>query len=99
MTGKIKYNFTAPVWQYASAGGWYFVSLPEGLASEIRTNLQWQEEGWGRLKVVAAIGTFSWETSIWFDTKLDTYLLPIKAEVRKKADVRNGDFFEFTLWI
>ena len=84
MNGKIKYEFTAKTWQHSLPNGWYFVSLPIAMAKEIREHLKWQEQGWGRLKAIAQIGTSKWETAIWFDTKKNTYLLPLKAEIRKK---------------
>ncbi len=84
MEGKIKYEFVAKVWQYEGPNGWYFVSLPTDIAVEIRESLKWQEEGWGRMKAVALIGNSQWDTAIWFDKKQNTYLLPIKATVRKK---------------
>lgn len=96
---KIKYEFTSTVWKYNSPAGWHFVSLPEKLAKEIRTNLKWQEEGWGRLKAVAKIGNSEWETAIWFDTKMKTYLLPLKAEIRKKEDIIEGKKEKITVWI
>jgi hypothetical protein len=96
---KIKYEFTSTVWKYNSPVGWHFVSLPEKLAKEIRTNLKWQEEGWGRLKAVAKIGNSEWETAIWFDTKRKTYLLPLKAEIRKKEDIIEGKKEKITVWI
>lgn len=42
------------------------------------------EEKRGRLKVTAIIGDSQWQTTVWFDRKRDTYLLPLKAVVRKK---------------
>jgi hypothetical protein len=71
MNGKIKYEFYAKVWQYTSPGGWHFASLPADIAKEIRENLKWQEQGWGRLKAKAKIGNSEWETAIWFDTKIE----------------------------
>lgn len=85
MQAKIKYNFSAKLWQHSSPGGWFFVSLPLDVSKEIRENLKWQEEGWGRMKASATIGKFEWNTAIWFDKKWNTYLLPIKTEIRKKA--------------
>ena len=38
-----------------------------------------RREGWGRLKATAKIGNSEWATAIWFDTKINTYLLPLKA--------------------
>lgn len=99
MTGKVKYTFSAPTWQHSSPGGWYFVSLPMEMAEEIRTNLKWQEEGWGRLKAIAQIGHTKWETAIWFDTKHNTYLLPLKAEVRKKERCEANQDVDVFIWI
>jgi hypothetical protein len=90
MIRKINYEFSGEIWRYNGTGGWFFITMPVDLSKEIRDMLQWQEEGWGRLKVSAIINTLEWKTSIWFDTKLNTYLLPIKAEIRKKANLENG---------
>lgn len=67
--------------------GWTFVALPEELSIEIRDHFKWLEEGWGRMKVMAKIGNSEWQTAIWFDTKQNTYLLPLKAEIRKKENI------------
>ena len=86
----IKYEFTAKVWNYSSTGGtcgWYIACLPKEMSKEIRENLKFLEEGWGLLKMTAKIGNSQWATAIWFDTKLQTYLLPIKAEIRKKEKI------------
>jgi hypothetical protein len=96
---KIRYEFSAEAWQHAPPGGWYFVSLPEDMAREIRENLQWQEEGWGRLKASARLGKSEWETAIWFDRKRNTYLLPIKAEIRSKEQVAAGNRYQVTIWL
>lgn len=40
------YTFTARVW-YSE---WYFVSLPQDMANDIRQRFKPCEEGWGRLK-------------------------------------------------
>ncbi|MGC9352760.1 MAG: DUF1905 domain-containing protein [Mariniphaga sp.] len=99
MIGKIEYKFSAEIWQYAAPNGWYFVSLPVHFSKEIRENLKWQEEGWGRLKATAKIGASTWKTAIWFDTKMNTYLLPLKSEIRKKENLERGRTVEVTLWI
>lgn len=99
MDGKIKYEFSALTWQHQSPGGWYFVSLPVDMTAEIRENLKWQEEGWGRLKAVAKIGKSEWETAIWYDTKHKTYLLPLKAAIRKKEQVEKDKNINVIIWI
>ena len=84
---EIEYEFTAKIW-YSE---WYFVSLPKELSKDIRESFMHLEEGWGRLKTFAKIGNSEWRTAIWFDTKQQTYLLPIKAEIRKKEKVGKND--------
>lgn len=88
MKGKIIFEFWAQLWQYSGPNGWYFVSLPVDIAGEIRGNLKWQEEGWGRMKASVNIGQNQWDTSIWFDTKYNNYILPIKAIIRKNEGLK-----------
>ena len=90
MEAPITYEFSASVWRHPSPAGWYFVSLPAGMSTEIRNHLKWQEEGWGRIKARAKVGTSSWQTAIWFDTKRGTYLLPIRSDIRKKECIGIG---------
>ena len=99
MDGKIRYDFSAEIWKHSSTGSWFFVSLPRDLSHEIRKNLKWQEEGWGRMKAQAEIGELKWDTAIWFDKKRDAYLLPLKAEIRKKARLKVRDKIKVKLWI
>lgn len=90
MIAKIKYDFSAKLWRHSASGGWHFISVPKNISKEIRAHLQWQEEGWGRMKALACICDKSWETSIWFDKKENTYILPIKAAVRKNLLLKEG---------
>jgi len=67
------------------------------MAEEIRSALKSEEEGWGRLKALAKIGATEWKTAIWFDSKMETYLLPLKSEIRKKEHIEAGKQIEVTL--
>ncbi len=91
--------FSAKMWKHGAEGGWHFVSLPKEISSEIREHLKWQEEGWGRMKTIAQIGQVKWDTAIWFDTKHDTYILPVKADVRRKEKLAIDQSIDVTLWI
>ncbi len=95
MENGIKYEFTAKPWLHE----WLFVAMPEEMAREIRENLKFQEEGWGRMKATAKVGNSEWSTAIWFDTKSNTYLLPIKAAIRKKEEVEPGKEILLTIWV
>ena len=99
MNAKIRYDFRGKIWQHSAEGGWFFVSLPKEIAKEIRENLKWQEEGWGRMKAQASIKGIEWDTAIWFDKKRGTYLLPLKAGIRKKAALKLGDTIAVSVFI
>ena len=75
------------------------IKIPEDVSKEIRENLQWQEEGWGRMKASANVNGFEWDTAIWFDKKLDTYLLPLKVDIRKKASLNLNDMISVRISI
>jgi len=85
--GKITYSFKANVWKHNAPAAWYFLTVPKNTSEEIRTLFQQWEEGWGRLKCSAQIGNTRWQTAIWYDTKHQAYILPLKAEIRRKERI------------
>jgi hypothetical protein len=95
----IAYKFTAKTWAFGGPGSWYFVSLPLDFSKEIRENLKSEELGWGRLKATAKIGRTEWRTAIWFDTKLKTYLLPLKASIRKIERITAEQTITIYIWV
>ena len=99
--GLIKYEFTGKPHFYQEGGvcGWHFIFFPKDLAKEIRNNHKHQEEGWGRMKAMVKIGGTEWKTSIWFDTKNDTFLLPVKAEIRRKEKIEIDKSVDVTVWV
>lgn len=100
MTNKgIRFEFSAKPWRYTAPAAWHFISLPVKLSKEIRKALQSEEEGWGRLKATARIGNSEWKTAIWFDTKMNCYLLPLKAEIRKKEKLETGKEIKVIVWV
>jgi hypothetical protein len=101
-SNKTEYKFTAKIFHYSTSAdmvGWTIVLLPKKMANEIRENLKHLEEGWGRMKAIAKIGNSEWQTSIWFDKKHETYILPVKAEIRKKEKIELDKESEITIFI
>lgn len=43
------------------------------------------------MPVRPTIGTSTWETSVFPDTKRGSYVLPVKGDVRRKEGVEEGD--------
>ncbi|OGE84736.1 MAG: hypothetical protein A3J48_04205 [Candidatus Doudnabacteria bacterium RIFCSPHIGHO2_02_FULL_46_11] len=96
---KNTYKLKAKVWVYSGMAGWYFLTLPEKQSREIKSLFGGEARGWGSLPVVVAIGKTSWKTSIFPDKKTACYLLPLKADVRKKEGISDGDILNFSLEI
>lgn len=93
-----EFNFTEKVWLYAGTGAWHFISLPKKDAHVLQAmQAGKQRRGWGAIKVKVTIGATSWETSIFPDSKRDTYLLPLKAKVRKAENIAEGSRVAVTL--
>jgi hypothetical protein len=107
---ETKYNIRANVWMYhglttpssnavTMKGSWYFITIPKKQSAIIKKTFGESARGWGSLRVKATIGKTNWNTSIFPDKKLEAYLLPIKAEVRKKEEIRDGDNVHLVLEI
>ncbi len=80
---------TAPMWLW-SGGSWHFITVPEEKADEIRAHSLLNRGGFGSVKVEATINGVSWRTSV-FPQKSGGYLLPVKKEVRSRAEIAAGD--------
>lgn len=92
-----KYKFKGRVWKFKGPAAWHFVTLSKILSRKIRQNHGVSEEGWGRLKATSQIGRTRWQTAIWFDTKIGSYILPIKRSVRQTEDIRDRSLVAITL--
>ena len=80
---------TAPLWLW-SGGSWHFITVPEEEAVEIRAHSLLNRGGFGSVKVEATINDVTWRTSV-FPQKSGDYVLPVKAEVRRRAEIADGD--------
>jgi hypothetical protein len=84
---------TSLVWIWKGgegSGRWYFVTVPDEESNEIRAHAFGNPRGFGSVRVEAKIGEVSWRTSV-FPLNSGGYLLPLKAEVRRKANIGAGD--------
>ena len=77
------YSFRAKVWEYDGPASWYFVTVPKNDSSKIRGIFHIAKRGFGALPVRVTIGKTTWKTSIFPEGKTRSYLLPLKADVRK----------------
>ena len=87
--GRLGYEFHAEVWLYPGQAAWHFVSLPVDLAESLRA-MRGASSGWGSIRVTASVGGTSWRTSLFPDSKSGSFVLPLKAEVRKREELQAG---------
>jgi hypothetical protein len=95
--GPIVYTVAGELWRYDGAAGWTFVTLPADVADEFR--FMRGGRGFGSVRVKATLGSTTWSTSVFPDAQSRSYVLPIKAAVRSREGVCEGDLVVVTLEI
>lgn len=99
----LSFSFTGKCWLWhGGKAAWHFISLPQDKSEEIKyfnENMHEKIRGWGAVRVQVTIGSTSWETSIFPSLELKAYILPIKAEVRKKEKIAVGNDVQVKLKI
>lgn len=93
-----KYTIKSKVWLYSGQAAWHFIGIPKKESEEIK-KAQKVKVGFGSVPVIVMIGKTRWKTSIFPDKRSGTYLLPIKAEVRKKENIMSEDIVSVTVQI
>jgi hypothetical protein len=84
-------TLTARLWLWSGeTANWHFISIPEDLATDLRGQGLARRGGFGSVRVEARIDDVTWRTSV-FPQKGGGYLLPVKAEVRRRANIAAGD--------
>lgn len=86
----MSYRFRTELWQH-QGGSWHFVTLPEEQTDEIDELTASTSRGFGSVRVIVTIGTSTWRTSIFPDTKRGAFVLPIKKAVRTGEGLRVGE--------
>jgi hypothetical protein len=84
-----EYRFSADLWMH-QGGSWHFVTVPFDEADEIEEVAADAKRGFGSVRVRVRIGSSSWDTSLYPDTKATSYVLPIKKPVRVKEGLEVG---------
>ncbi len=103
------WQHSGPLWRWQakardgtqSGTAWHFLTIDGACAAAIRLRLGAQvgsgRRGFGSIKVRATIGSTSWSTSIFPSAEAGGFLLPVKAAVRRAAQVADGDVVSVTL--
>ncbi len=75
--------FKSRLFRYPGAGGWTFAKIPKKYALPVT-------HAWGRTPVIATVDGHTWQTSVWWDAKSRSTLLPVPKKIRGNKD--DGDW-------
>jgi hypothetical protein len=87
----MNYTVKTNLWKWSGDGAWYFLTIPSHYYQEIKMVTGSIKKGFGSVRVEASIGKSTWLTSIFPDTKSNTYLLPVKKSIRLAEGLEDGD--------
>ena len=93
-TNLHRFQFEAKVWLYSGESAWHFVTLPVEKAGFIRfitQDLKGNGKRSSAVPIHATIGKTTWKTSLFWHRESDSYILPLKAAVRKAEQICVGD--------
>lgn len=95
MTGGETFKVTGEIWLWRparpEAAGWHFLTIEGAAAAEIRYAALGRTGGFGSVRVTATIGGTTWQTSLFPHKESGGFLLPLKAEVRRREGIAAGN--------
>ena len=94
-----EFQFEAAVWKWQGDGPatWRFVTLPFDLTDEIDELTTGRQGGFGSVRVEVTVGRTTWATSVFPSKEHKSFILPVKAAVRKAEGLADGTIASVTL--
>ena len=90
-------EFTGTIWTWRGPAPFFFVTVPEEGAAELKEMMRAVTYGWGMIPVAARIGKTEWTTSLW--PKDGGYVVPLKDKVRSAEGLGEGDLVAVELTV
>jgi hypothetical protein len=81
--------FRGELWFWRGPAPWHFVTVPDEEAAAIEAVAGLATYGWGMIPVTVRVGRTRFTTSLW--PKDGSYVVPIKAAVRRAEQLELGD--------
>jgi hypothetical protein len=93
----MQYSFKAKLWVWpGEKAHWRGVTVPKAIAEKIKKLVK-VKRGFGSVRVQVTVGRSRWETSVFPDSQAGTYLLFIKAPVRRAEGIDDGDLVSVSI--
>jgi hypothetical protein len=93
-------SFSGTVWEFFSekvSGGWFLVSLPPDVGEEIAFLTAENRRPFGSVKVQLTLGGSTWKSSLFRDSKIDSYVMLLRKDVREAEGIGAGDTVTVTV--
>jgi hypothetical protein len=81
-------EFSGKIWFWRVPAPLFFVTVPAEQGHDLKATSEFVTYGWGVIPVDARLGKTEWKTSLF--PKDGRYIVPIKASVRKAANLEEG---------
>jgi len=92
-----EFSFETRVIHWRGPSPFFYAPIPPHHLEELRRVARAVTYGWGMVPVRARIGEVAFTTALF--PKDETYLLPLKAAVRQRANITAGDLIEVEMTI
>ena len=89
------FAFRAAVIEWRGPAPYFYAPIPAEHVDAIRRASRVVSYGWGVIPVEATVSGISFTTSLF--PKDDTYLLPLKLDVRRRTGITVGDTIDVTM--
>ena len=86
---QVRFKFRTEIIEWRGPAPFFYAPVPQEHVEELRRAAKVASYGWGVVPVEAKIAGVTFTTSLF--PKGDTYLLPLKADVRRKTNITVGD--------
>lgn len=81
-------EFEAEIWYWRGPAPFYFATVPDEQAAEIKAIASAVTYGWGMIPAKVRVGQTTWQTSLW--PKDGSYIVPLKDKIRKAEQLVEG---------
>ena len=89
MSDVVRFSFESQIIYWRGPSPFFYAPVPAEHLAELQAVARAVTYGWGVVPVEASVGGVTFTTSLF--PKDGTYLLPIKAAVRRMAGITAGD--------
>ena len=86
------------IWSGGQAS-WYFIRMPQELAEDLKEQMEGLTNGFGSIRVEATIEEAVFRTSLFPESATRCYVLPVKKQVRRAAEIEEGDIVDVSLLV